>query len=124
MGLAVLPLVWIALQPVLPQLHHVLSSHRHHYCVEHGRFEDILPDAVGSTAEPTPGHRLGWSRTAKPHADPVCLLSNWVPQPSLSSGLGWWTTHAPDPDRTTGRAAADAHGPSPLTRAPKQSPPA
>ena len=32
--------MWIALAPVMPQLHQASASHRHVFCLEHNRIED------------------------------------------------------------------------------------
>jgi hypothetical protein len=126
MTLAVLPLVWIALHPILPQLHHVVATHGHRFSPELGRFEDVPANSVASAAaSPAPVRNgVDWTRADR-HGDAhvMCLLSNTVPQPTVSSSLGGWAVPAPRPDTKVGGAADRCPSLTPLTQAPKQSPP-
>jgi hypothetical protein len=125
MTLAVLPLVWIALHPILPQLHHVVATHGHRYSPELGRFEDVPADTVAAAASAAPTREeVDCTRAGRQgDAHVMCLLSNTVPQPTVSSSLVGWAVPVPHPDTKVGPAADRCPSLSPLTQAPKQSPP-
>jgi hypothetical protein len=39
--------VWMALVPIVPQLHHTFADHRHKFCLTHHQFEDAGPRPTG-----------------------------------------------------------------------------
>ena len=67
--------VWVALAPVAAQLHQAFAPHRHVYCPEHQRFEDVSNDDHVDI-NPGPGPVVAVNQHPASGDRPDCLLSN------------------------------------------------
>jgi hypothetical protein len=77
--------VWIALAPVIPQLHQASASHRHVFCLEHNRIEDdgLKQDNVRSSSTAPGTEAQVASTNVVPSgfdSRPACSFSNLVVQ--------------------------------------------
>jgi hypothetical protein len=120
--------VWIALAPVVPQLHQASASHRHVFCLEHNRIEDdgLKQDRVLSSRT-TPGTEAEIASTkAVPGgfgSRPACLFSNLVVQLS-SAARSLSSTPVPLEERKIKAASrVDVPAAKIILFAPKHSPP-
>lgn len=120
--------VWIALAPVIPQLHQASASHRHVFCLEHDRIEDdgLRQDSDrASTMAPAPEAQVASTNAVPSGFDsrPACLFSNLVVQlSSVARSLG--STPVPLEERKTKAASrVEVHAAKVILFAPKHSPP-
>lgn len=120
--------VWIALAPVIPQLHQASASHRHVFCFEHNRIEDdgLKQDNVASSST-APGTEAQVASTnvvpSRFGSRPACLFSNLVVQFS-SAARCVYTTPVPLEEREIKAAIeVDVRAAKIILFAPKHSPP-
>jgi hypothetical protein len=120
--------VWIAIAPVMPQLHQASASHRHVFCLEHNRIEDdgLKQDNIrASSSAPGTEARVASTNVAPSGFDlrPACLFSNLVVQ--FSSTARWLcSTPIPLEERESNAArTVDVQVAKIILFAPKHSPP-
>lgn len=76
---------WIALAPVIPQLHQAFADHNHVYCLKHHRIEDADPSKIdGAVAESNRPTEAQYAASTSDATDvverPACAFSNFVNQ--------------------------------------------
>lgn len=118
---------WIAVSPVVPQLHQVFAAHRHIYCLEHHQIEDAGPRLFRAAA-PVRAHgqdAIGHSPAGRAEAHRVCLFSSYSVPASLGRvGVSDEGVPYSAPNVPGTLALPDYSASSILLVAPKQSPPA
>ena len=78
--------VWVALAPIVPELHHALAHHRHVFCAEHHRIEDAEPDGNDApTRAPKALSSIRSELSRSRDLRPACAFSNFVAPPSLDA---------------------------------------
>jgi hypothetical protein len=119
---------WIALAPVIPQLHQASASHRHVFCLEHDRIEDdgLKQDSVRSSST-TPATEAQVAATNVVPSGfgsrPACLFSNLVVQFS-SAARSLCSTPVPLEEQEIKAArTVDVQTAKIILFAPKHSPP-
>ena len=119
---------WIALAPVIPQLHQTFASHRHVFCPEHDRIEDdgLKQDKVrASSTAPASEARVA-STNAVPGgfgSRPACLFSNLVVQLSSAARSLCSTPVTLEERKIKAASRVDFHAAKIILFAPKHSPP-
>jgi hypothetical protein len=120
--------VWIALAPVVPQLHQASASHRHVFCREHNRIEDdgLRQERVPSSST-TPGTEAEIASTnAVPSgfgSRPACLFSNLVVQLSSVARSLCSTPGSFEERKIKAASGVAVHAAKIILFAPKHSPP-
>jgi hypothetical protein len=120
--------VWIALAPVMPQLHQASASHRHVFCLEHDRIEDDglkLDKVRASSTAPAPEDRVA-SNNVVPGglgSRPACLFSNLAVQFSSAARPLCATPVSLEQRESKPARAVDVQTTKIILFAPKHSPP-
>lgn len=120
--------VWIALAPVMPQLHQASASHRHVFCPEHSRIEDDglkQDDVRASSAVPATEAQVASTEVVPSGfgSRPACFFSNFAVQFS-SAARPLCSTPVPLDERESKPArAVGVQAKKIILFAPKHSPP-